>query len=506
MPPPLPPPSPSVAESTPEAPRRWWSDRVRVESSAWIISFAVHATALFIMGLITFGVDPGGTPLSLLAQMSNDESARIAVDRQPLVVKPDVEEGVRSKNISTDAPPLDVPIDAPQVVLRSESPSGREEAGSSASGRRTEPSNKPSDKPRAFAGPTGGGWEGRDPIARSALAGRRGGNKQSELAVERGLRWLAAHQREDGSWSFDLTKPPCGGMCRNSGSEPSATAATGIALLPFLGAGYTHQQGEHQPIVNRGLYSLGVRAIATPHGIDLRGGSTMYAQALAAIALCEAYGMTRDEALKDVAQGALRFIVHAQDLEGGGWRYTPGEPGDVTVTGWQLMALRSGQLAKLEVPSPTIGLVEKFLDGVQTDGGARYRYQIPRKPEPTTTSVGLLCRMYLGWGRDRPALYRGVSFLHKLGPSKSNVYYDYYATQVLHFWEGPEWQAWNPRMRDHLIATQAQSSHEAGSWHFADPYGDKGGRLYTTAMALMILEVYYRHMPLYEQRAIHERP
>jgi len=176
----------------------------------------------------------------------------------------------------------------------------------------------------------------------------------------------------------------------------------------------------------------------------------MYAQALAAIALCEAYGMTRDEALKEVAQGALRFIVYAQDLEGGGWRYTPGEPGDITVTGWQLMALRSGQLAKLEVPSP------------------------------------------------------GVTFLHTWGPSKSNIYYDYYATQVLHFWEGPEWQAWNLRMRNHLIATQSQTSHESGSWHFADSYGNRGGRLYTTAMALMILEVYYRHMPLFEQRAVNE--
>ena len=293
-------------------------------------------------------------------------------------------------------------------------------------------------------------------------------------------------------------------MCRNSGTASSATAATGIALLPFLGAGCTHRDGDYQDTVKRGLYSLGALAVVTPQGIDLRGGGTMYAQALASIALCEAYGMTKDEALKEIAQGALRFIVYAQNVEGGGWRYTPGEPGDVTVTGWQLMALRSGQLAKLEVPSPTVGRIEKFLDSVQTDGGARYRYQTHRKPEPTTSAVGLLCRMYLGWGRDTPALYQGVAFLDKWGPSESNIYYNYYATQVLHFWEGPEWEKWNRQMRDYLIATQSTESHEAGSWHFPDHYGDTGGRLYTTAMALMILEVYYRHMPLFEQRAVLE--
>ncbi len=505
--PPKPPPLPqcsSVADAMPDAARRWWTDQSRVDSSAWLISFLVHGTALFIMGLITFGVDSGVAPINLLAQMGKDEPTPDAVHSQPLVVEPDIEEGVRSKELRSDAPPLDVPLEAPEVVLTGKSPSEKKDTQHVASGPQTKPSKKPTDKPRVVATPTGGGWEGRDPNARPALAGKHGGNKQSELAVERGLRWLAAHQRQDGSWSFDLTKPPCGGLCRNSGTEASATAATGIALLPFLGAGYTHKQGEHQRVVKRGLYSLGARAVVTPHGIDLRGGGTMYAQALAAIALCEAYGMTRDEALKEVAQGALRFIVYAQDLEGGGWRYTPGEPGDITVTGWQLMALRSGQLAKLEVPSPTIGLIEKFLDSVQTDGGARYRYQAPRKPEQTTTAVGLLCRMYLGWDRDRPALYQGVTFLHTWGPSKSNVYYDYYATQVLHFWEGPEWQAWNLRMRDHLIATQSQTSHESGSWHFADSYGNRGGRLYTTAMALMILEVYYRHMPLFEQRAVNE--
>jgi hypothetical protein len=244
----------------------------------------------------------------------------------------------------------------------------------------------------------------------------------------------------------------------------------------------------------------------TPRGVDLQDGS-MYGQALATIALCEAFAMTSDATLKEAAQQSLRFVVFAQDVEGGGWRYTPGAPGDTTVTGWQLMALKSGQLAKLDVPSPTIGLVERFLNSVQTERGARYNYMVAMPPRQTntTTAIGLLCRMYTGWHRDHPALYQGVAYLHRWGPSQTNMYYNYYATQVLHHWEGPEWQAWNGRMRDYLIATQSKTSHEAGSWYFPDPYGDAGGRLYNTAIAIMTLEVYYRYMPLYGAEAVDGR-
>ena len=77
-----------------------------------------------------------------------------------------------------------------------------------------------------------------------------------------------------------------------------------------------------------------------------------------------------------------------------------------------------------------------------------------------------------------------------------DIYYDYYATQVMHHYEGPMWKKWNKRMRDRLVAAQAANGHEAGSWYFAGDYGAKGGgHLYCTAMAVMTLEIYYRYMP-----------
>jgi hypothetical protein len=84
------------------------------------------------------------------------------------------------------------------------------------------------------------------------------------------------------------------------------------------------------------------------------------------------------------------------------------------------------------------------------------------------------------------------------------MYFNYYATQVLHHDGGSDWDRWNIRMRDFLIARQAPSGHEKGSWYFVDPHGTAGGRLYTTAICTMILEVYYRNMPLYGEEAVED--
>ena len=82
------------------------------------------------------------------------------------------------------------------------------------------------------------------------------------------------------------------------------------------------------------------------------------------------------------------------------------------------------------------------------------------------------------------------------------MYYNYYATQVMHHWGGPEWDRWNNVMREHLIRTQIRDGHATGSWDVADRHGSLGGRLYMTTLALLTLEVYYRHLPLYQKDRI----
>jgi hypothetical protein len=346
---------------------------------------------------------------------------------------------------------------------------------------------------------SGGGLDGRTGY-RKHRATEYGATMRSEAAVERGLEWLAAHQRADGSWNFDHQNETCKGHCGNPGSFASTTAATGLALLPFLGAGNTHQKGVYRENVQKGVYFLGSKMILSEKGGDLHQ-SNMYAQGIATIALCECYAMTKDASLKPYAQSAVDFILNAQDKHGGGWRYAPLQPGDTTVTGWQVMALRSGELAGLRVPTPALSLVEKFLDRVQSDEGAKYGYQ-DTDPTRACSAIGLLCRIFLGWPREQLALMRAVSRYEKQGPHKTDMYSNYNATQVMHHVGGSPWLSWNKRMRDYLLSTQATAGHENGSWYFVgDEHGKVGGRLYTTCLAIMTLEVYYRYLPIYEHGA-----
>jgi hypothetical protein len=275
-----------------------------------------------------------------------------------------------------------------------------------------------------------------------------------------------------------------------------------MALLPFLGAGQTHKEGQYKANVAAGLAFL-VRAMK-PNGSLVQGGGSMYSHGLAAIALCEAYGMTHDKQLQAPAQASLAFIAYAQDPVGGGWRYAPKQPGDTSAVGWQLMALKSGHMSYLAVPPATIQGAIRFLDSVQANGGANYGYTGPGLGDGTS-AVGLLARMHLGWKKDHPGLQKGVEFLSQHGPSKNDMYFNYYATQVLRHWEGEEWKKWNEVMREMLVTTQSQDDHMTGSWFMEHGHvTERGGRLYCTSMATMILEVYYRHMPIYAKGAAEE--
>lgn len=473
-----------VDTSEPAGGSRPWP---RWTPSSCMVSFLFHFCLLMILG---FWIDTSlgeGNYGDLLAGF-NEPGLLDSVFDDELPETVSLELG----NIDGDPPELDERFDVPKVVGPDDNPR-RAAFGL----KQTELTNL-----LTFTGAaTRGGLEGRNPAKREGLLRSGGGTRQSERAVRRGLRWLAAHQLDDGSWSFDHNKSICRGQCRNTGVEPSTTASTAMALLPFLGAGHTHIEGDYQDNIRRGLYYLGKRARLTANGTDLREG-TMYGHGLATIALCEAYAMTDDPGLQGFAQGAIDFIVYAQDVSGGGWRYMPGEPGDTTVTGWQLMGLKSGQMAGLSVPSPTIFQVRRFLDGVQYDDGSQYGYMGPR-PRKTTTAVGLLCRMYTGWRHNHPALQRGVVYLSNWGPSQENIYYNYYATQVMRHWGDRLWKRWNAKMREQLINTQATKGHESGSWYFNGDFGSqRGGRLYCTAMAVMTLEVYYRYMPLYGRESV----
>ena len=351
----------------------------------------------------------------------------------------------------------------------------------------------------------------------AVIAAREGGGADTETAVDKALAWLGEHQRDDGSWSFDLADcPTCRGACRHSGTAAlghDRVSATALALLPFLGRGNTHTNGPSSQAVDRGislLVATAVRSKGVMYGPETAHG--LYVQGLAGIALSECYGMTRDRRLERPTQLVINHIMAAQDPHGGGWRYRPGQAGDTSVLGWQIMALKSAHLAYLQVHPRTITGAVRFLDSVQADSGATYGYSDGRNPQPGRSAIGLLCRMHLGWKRDNPVLQAGVARLAMTGPT-DDLYYDYYATQVMHHVQGVAWEEWNAKMKSLLLGTQATAGHETGSWYEGVDGGfavesispaSVGGRLYCTSLATMILEVYYRHLPIYRTQSVDE--
>jgi len=345
-------------------------------------------------------------------------------------------------------------------------------------------------------------------MSRGRRSKKMGGSRASEKAVEKALKWIASHQNRDGGFSFKLSDGVPGCTCPNHGSKTARNGATGMAMLPFLGANYTHQSKgkykKYNKVVGGGLKYM-LQKMKTD-GSLWEGDGRMYSHGLAACAVAEGYGMTKDPDLKRPAQAALDYIVRAQDAGGGGWRYKPGDPGDTSVVGWQLMALKSGVLSELNVPKAPFTNAERFLDSVGSQSGSYYGYTSPGTGK-ATTAIGHLSKIVMGGGQEDPSVQRGADIIGNWGPSWENMYYTYYAAQVMHHTRALDdearWNKWNTAMRDPLIEQQAEGGHEEGSWMMTGKdHGYKsGGRLYCTSLGAMMLEVYYRYMPIYGDKA-----
>ena len=351
---------------------------------------------------------------------------------------------------------------------------------------------------------------GRESGAREQLLSDGGGSDATEAAVTLALEWIVRQQKKDGLWSLT-------GSYGDGGTQENRLAASAMALIALQGAGNTNRDGPHAAAVSRAWKAL-VRTQAPDGTFDagrIPEQHAMYAHAQATIALCEIYGMTKDPAFAEPARLALEYALAAQ-MPDGGWRYQPPQPGqenrgDMSVTGWYLMALKSGEMAGLHVPSSAYDSLRRFLDSVFVSAEKGYGYQINPNQKffdfrPALTAEGLLCRQYLGLPRNDPQLIAGVELLLREAPidfdyRRKNVYAWYYATQVCHHMEGRTWAQWNSRMQEQLLGHQVQTGREKGSWDPAnDQWGHVGGRLYVTALCACMLEVYYRHMPLYSRQ------
>ncbi|QDU95578.1 prenyltransferase/squalene oxidase repeat-containing protein [Lignipirellula cremea] len=455
----------------------------------WLVSVVVHMGAFILLALITFRPPPEAEVFTL--EMRGPAEATPLLE--PLPVPLEVEE------VQTEV------VEEPQVAeleaTLPDLPTLPEEPEATVDAVERNELVALAELPGLFdfdAPAVSSALSGRNPAQRKAMLALNGGTAKTEGAVEAGLVWLSRQQQQDGAWSLV-------GPYTNGSREENRVAATAMALLAFLGAGHTHQSGEYQNVVRKGIDAL--LEMQDESGDFTRNSALtpshhrLYSQAQASIAICEAYGMTQDPRLLRPAQRAIDYDVQIQSPQGG-WRYQPHVDGDTSVTGWFVMALQSAKMAGLHPSTDSLEQVGKFLDSVSQENGAYFGYQPQRQHSPTMTAEALLCRQYLGWKRDNSLLQQGADLLleDKPGSGTANVYYDYYATQVLHHLGGKKWDEWNDVMRVETPAAQVRTGREKGSWQPQnDTWGRRAGRLYSTCMNLYMLEVYYRHLPIYRQ-------
>ena len=308
-------------------------------------------------------------------------------------------------------------------------------------------------------------YRGRLPQERQELVHQQGGSAATEAAVEAALAWLArAQDPRDGHWD---TQAWGGGhdsrdFAAFSGSTgvQANTATTGLALLAFLAAGHTHQQGDYQDQVARGLEFLRGSQSATTGSLAGRAGRyvAMYCHGIATLAVSEAYIMTQDERLRPVLERAVHYTVVTQHPTTGGWRYQPGDQGDTSQFGWQLMALVSARSAGIPIPERVWQGANRWLQRVSLgDHGGLACYTPDRRvPSHSMTAEALACHFFLQTGQSRAAVDEAANFISRegLGRGPLNLYYYYYGTLALYQVQDHRWLAWNRALSAKLLESQ----------------------------------------------------
>jgi len=351
--------------------------------------------------------------------------------------------------------------------------------------------------------------------------GRPRAGRGVERAIKEALEWLRAHQSPDGSWEGEGFTRQCGEIgaseCAGLGSPVHDVGLTGLALLTFLGQGHTHNEGTYRDVVRRGVLWLvsqqeeqtGVLGADVSHDF-------IYDHTIATLALCEDYLLSgKSPSLRGPAQRAVNFLVRARNPYGA-WRYDvpPGGDNDTSITGWVVFALTSARDAGLvvdpaafegalswieEVTDPATGRVGyNEFGSLSSRTAANERY--PRERGEAMTAVGLLARIFLGQTPEQaPVMKKHAELLRRSLPKWEpeargcDMYYWYYGTYAMYQLGRDDWAAWSRAMKPAMVDTQRTDGDERGSWDPVGPWGYVGGRVYSTALMTLSLEVYFRY-------------
>ncbi len=393
-----------------------------------------------------------------------------------------------------------------------------------------------------------GSFGNRNGGGRRLMVKRHGGSKATESSVDKGLAWLARHQEPDGSWAAEKYADNLQGRWgwSNTTVKANTVGVSGLATLAFLGAGHSTRVGLYKENVKRCVTWLIKNQAADGH---LAGSgctiSTSYCHHIATLALCEAYAMSGsrptgsygdpgmvggNEDLKKAVEKALELIYKWQDANPqGGWSYEANSPIDPTVSGWAIMALKGAKVAGFKIPA------ERFLKGLDAirsittldktkgdyghamTGYRAQNAQLFNSKGYATTAAGLVSNLFLGMTTADPLVNAAASYITQdealpnwnFTPADSatdyqNIYYWYYGTLGTFQAGGDYWPKWNKRLQAALLPNQRKGgaldgspTDVDGSWNPDDVWGAWGGRVYSTALSTLCLEVYYRYVKLH---------
>ncbi|MBX3474195.1 MAG: terpene cyclase/mutase family protein [Planctomycetes bacterium] len=390
----------------------------------------------------------------------------------------------------------------------------------------------------------GGGRGGKGGFAYRRARG--GGGRPHQDRVKAALEWLKDHQNKEGYWSattfsddsvragaaktYNIEFVAVGDKNGDKGWEQTCDIGlTGMALLAFVGAGYDHKEGDYKTTCRNAITYL--RKVQNPDGCfgPKEDDHFVYNHAICAMAMAEAYGLSGDAVLKPIAEKSVEFILQAQN-PGLGWRYGVRPTyNDSSVTGWMVLALKSCKMAGLEFDSTKCYAdAAKWYEMVTVQSGgywkcgydspgsnnARLRSAGDYDNNPSMDSIYVMSLLFMGKADLTDEKVRAMSrtciekdFLPRWEQKKIDYYWWYYCSLALFQVGGNIWDQWEKPMAKTLLdsqrgyhekdkakgmTTKAQLD-EHGSWDAVDAWGSAGGRVYSTAINCLTLEVYYRY-------------
>ena len=461
---------------------------------------------------------------SLIPELLKTEAITVSTDTSPQNVNPNIAASMTSQLDSlldsafSENPSSTPPISATPTVASTQTDSSPAREPNPQQTAPSTPSQLASAKTSPLVAPSQpnqNDFANRNGEAKITALAETGGSAETEAAVASALRFLAKTQQPNGSWNPRTTgagveRAPLG-VNRHGAGGNSETAITGLALLAMMGAGNTHHQGPYADHVYRGLAFLINSQSRSPQNMGSLAGpntsaySATYSHGIAALAMCEAAAITQDASAVVSAERAIAYTRQMQIPATGGWRYTRYDrDGDLSQLGWQAMVLDAGHRAKIPIDPQAVNGIQRFLRSVRSGRGGLASYRPREVPTRTMTSEALATRLLIGEIVPNTEIAEAERFLMQQTPGigVDNYYYWYYATLALHQLQDDAWHLWNDALQRRLLSTQQPD----GRWSSNTVWGGYGGEIYTTSMAALCLETYYRHAIRKNKARIATRP